>query len=53
VAAARDRELRRKVLDATRSEAPITIDGTPEPSLTLSHPTGRWVAVRTVLFADR
>jgi hypothetical protein len=44
--AARDRELRRKVLDATRSEQLITIDGTPEPFLTLSGPTSRWVAVR-------
>jgi hypothetical protein len=44
--AARGRELRRKVLDATRSEQLITIDGTPEPFLTLTTPADRWVAIR-------
>jgi hypothetical protein len=44
--AAHRRELRRNVLAATRSETHITIDGTPEPFLTLSSPTGRWVATR-------
>ena len=29
-----------------QSEQLITVDGTPEPFLTLSTPTGRWVAVR-------
>jgi hypothetical protein len=36
----------RKVLDATHSETLITSDGTPEPFLTLSSPTGCWVATR-------
>jgi hypothetical protein len=44
--AARRRELRRKVLEATHSETLISIDGTQEPFLTLSSPTGRWVATR-------
>jgi hypothetical protein len=44
--AAHGRELRRKVLEATRSESLITIDGTPEPFVRLSSPTGRWVATR-------
>jgi hypothetical protein len=44
--AARGRELRRQVVEASRSETLITIDGTPEPFLTLSSPTGRWVAAR-------
>ncbi|MHB8694306.1 MAG: hypothetical protein ACYDHH_23955 [Solirubrobacteraceae bacterium] len=44
--AARDREVRAKVVDATQSEQLITIDGTPEPFLTLSTPAGRWVAIR-------
>jgi hypothetical protein len=44
--AARDRESRAKVLAATRSEQLITIDGTAQPFLTLTAPTGHWVAVR-------
>lgn len=44
--AAYHRELRRAVLAATRSETLIAIDGAPEPFLTLSSPTGRWVATR-------
>jgi hypothetical protein len=31
---------------ATRSKAHITIDGTAKPFLTLTTPSGRWVAVR-------
>ncbi|MFZ0384076.1 MAG: hypothetical protein WAL22_00285, partial [Solirubrobacteraceae bacterium] len=31
---------------ATQTEQMITIDGTPQPFLRLSTPTGRWVAIR-------
>jgi hypothetical protein len=44
--AARDREVRASVLEAARSEQLITIHGKPEPFVTLSTPTGRWVAIR-------
>jgi hypothetical protein len=44
--AARHREIRAKVLDATRAEQLITIDGTRQSFLTLNTPSGRWVAVR-------
>ena len=44
--AARDRTVRGKVLAAVRSEQPIGIDGTPAPFLTLTTPSGHWVAVR-------
>jgi hypothetical protein len=43
---ARDRERRGAAYAATQSEQLITIDGTPEPFLTLTTPAGRWVAVR-------
>jgi hypothetical protein len=42
----RDRERRGAAYAATLSEQLITIDGTPEAFLTLTTPTGRWVAVR-------
>jgi hypothetical protein len=41
-----DRRRRAVALAATRTEAQITIDGTSEPFLTLTTPSGRWVAVR-------
>jgi hypothetical protein len=41
-----DRRRRAAALAATRSEAQITIDGTPAPFLTFTTPSGRWVAVR-------
>ena len=44
--AARRREVRAEVLDAMRSEQLVTIDSTREPFLTLTTPTGRWVAIR-------
>ena len=44
--AARDRAVRGKVLAAVRSEQMITIDGTPEPFLTLTAASDQWVAVR-------
>ena len=40
------RRRRAATLAATRSQAQIIIDGTPEPFLTLTTPSGRWVAVR-------
>jgi hypothetical protein len=44
--AARDRQRRAAVLTATQTETFITIDGTPEPFLSLTPPSGRWVAIR-------
>jgi hypothetical protein len=44
--AARSRARRAAVLTATESEEPITVDGSPQPFLTLRTPTSRWVAVR-------
>ncbi|MGO9754927.1 MAG: hypothetical protein ACLP8S_29065 [Solirubrobacteraceae bacterium] len=44
--AARRRDRHAAALEATPAEQLITIDGTPQPFLTLSTPTGRWVAVR-------
>jgi hypothetical protein len=44
--AARDRQQRAAVRAAIQTEQLITIDGTPEPFLTLTPPSGRWVAVR-------
>jgi hypothetical protein len=44
--AARDRERRAAVRTSTQTEKLITIDGTPERFLTLTPPSGRWVAVR-------
>lgn len=44
--AARNRTVRSKVLAAVRSEQPIGIDGTGAPFLTLTTPSGHWVAVR-------
>jgi hypothetical protein len=44
--AARDREQRAAVHTSTQTETLITIDGTREPFLTLTPPSGRWVAVR-------
>ncbi|MGO9974964.1 MAG: hypothetical protein ACLP01_19610 [Solirubrobacteraceae bacterium] len=44
--AARDRQGRAAVRAATQTEQLITIDGTPQPFLTLTPPSGRWVAVR-------
>jgi hypothetical protein len=41
-----DRRRRAATLTANRSETPITIDGTAQPFLTLTTPSGRWVAVR-------
>lgn len=43
---AREREVRAKVLAAARTNEQITIDGISQPFLTLTTPTGRWVAVR-------
>lgn len=43
---ARDRDVRARVLNAERSVQPIAIDGAPESFLTLTTPTGGWVAVR-------
>lgn len=43
---ARAREMRAEVLQAGRSDQPITIDGTSQPFLTLTTPGDRWVAVR-------
>ncbi|MGO9821708.1 MAG: hypothetical protein ACLPTJ_13795 [Solirubrobacteraceae bacterium] len=39
------RRRRAATLAATRSQAQIAIDGTPQPFLTLTTPSGRWVAV--------
>jgi hypothetical protein len=44
--AARRRDQRAAALGATRVEQLITLDCSPQPFLTLSTPTGRWVAVR-------
>jgi hypothetical protein len=44
--AARDREQRVAVHTSTQTETLITIDGSPEPFLTLTPPNDRWVAVR-------
>jgi hypothetical protein len=44
--AARHRDRRAVALRATRAEQQITLDGAPQPFLTLSTPTGSWVAVR-------
>ncbi|MGO9959032.1 MAG: hypothetical protein ACLP50_24220, partial [Solirubrobacteraceae bacterium] len=44
--AARDRQRRAAVHTSTKSERLITIDGSPEPFLTLTPPSGRWVAIR-------
>lgn len=44
--AARGRDRRAAAMDAMQTEQLITIDGTARPFLTLSTPTGRWVAVR-------
>jgi hypothetical protein len=44
--AARDRTVRGQVLGAVRSEQEISIDGTPAPFLTLTAPSGHWVALR-------
>jgi hypothetical protein len=41
-----DRRRRAAALNAARSEAQVTIDGTATPFLTLTTPGGRWVAVR-------
>ncbi len=43
---AMDRRRRAIALTATRSEQQILIDGSPEPFLALTTPSGRWVAVR-------
>ncbi len=43
---ARDRAVRATVREAIRSDQLITVDGTPQPFLTLTAPGGRWVAVR-------
>lgn len=43
--AARDRERRAAVRTSTQTETLITIDGSPEPFLTLTPPSGRWVAL--------
>jgi hypothetical protein len=43
---ARDREVGAGVLNAERSVRSIAIDGVPEAFLTLTTPTGGWVAVR-------
>jgi hypothetical protein len=52
------RDRRAAALGATQTEQLITIDGTPEPFLRLTTPTGRWVAVRrhddlTIIVAGR
>ncbi len=44
--AARDRERRAAVHTSTQSEQLIAIDGIPRPFLTLTPPSGRWIAVR-------
>jgi hypothetical protein len=44
--AAHDRERRAAVHTSTQSERLITIDGSPQPFLTLTPGSGRWVAVR-------
>jgi hypothetical protein len=44
--AARGRDRRAAAAGASQTEQLITIDGTPQPFLRLSTPTGRWVAVR-------
>jgi hypothetical protein len=44
--AARGRDRRAAAAGASQTEQLITIDGTPQPFLRLSAPTGRWVAVR-------
>jgi hypothetical protein len=44
--AARDRGRRAAVHTSTQTETLITIDGSPGPFLTLTPPSGRWVAVR-------
>jgi hypothetical protein len=44
--AARDRERRAAVHASTQTEKLITVDGTPEPFLTLTPPSGLGVAVR-------
>jgi hypothetical protein len=44
--AARRRDRRAAAAGASQTEQLITIDGTPQPFLALSIPTGRWVAVR-------
>jgi hypothetical protein len=44
--AARRRDRRAAAVAAIQTEQMITIDGTPQPFLRLSTPTGRWVAVR-------
>jgi hypothetical protein len=41
-----DRHRRAAARGGIRSETQITIDGTQQPSLTLTTPGGRWVAVR-------
>jgi hypothetical protein len=44
--AGRRRDRRAAAASAIQTERLITIDGTPQPFLRLSTPTGRWVAVR-------
>lgn len=44
--AARRRDRRAAAASAIQTKRLITIDGTPQPFLRLSTPTGRWVAVR-------
>jgi hypothetical protein len=44
--AARRRDRRAAAMGAIQPELVMTIDGTPQPFLRLSAPTGRWVAVR-------
>lgn len=44
--AARRRDRRAAAMGAIQTELMMTIDGTPQPFLRLSTPTGRWVAVR-------
>jgi hypothetical protein len=44
--AARGRDRRAAAASATKTEQMITTDGTPQPFLRLSTPTGRWVAIR-------
>ncbi len=43
---ARRRDRRTAAVGAIQTEQVITIDGTPQPFLRLTTPTGRWVAVR-------
>jgi hypothetical protein len=45
--AARGRDRRAAAAGASQTEQLITIDGTAQPFLRLSTPTGRWVAVRS------